>query len=358
MPERSGWSLRILAGLAVVGALYVGRVILAPFALAVVAAAALRPLVRRCERWRIPAPVSATVLIFGGVAVVVVLGIALADPVGEWASKTPAATAAVNRSLHSVRERLAELGWRMGPSTAAERQATPPEGLAGELVGQAVTGTVKAPALAPFIRRAFPTTTAVVIGILEFLIFLGFMLAAGDSWGLRLKAAAGTYAEGERLMKLADQIREAVAHYLLVTLVLNIAQAVVVGLVLWMIGMPAPLLWGLATAVAEFVPYIGGFVMMILLALAGLVSAPDLHLALLAPACYLLITTLQNNVATPLLFGRGLTLNPVAILLAAVIWWALWGVAGAFLAIPFLAAAKLVAEYHPPLRPLAAFLQG
>lgn len=358
MPERRGWSLRILAALAVIGALYVGRDILAPFALAVVAAAALRPLIRRLEQWRIPAPVSATILVLGGVTVVVFLTIALADPVAEWASKTPAATAAVNRSLHSVRERLAELGWRMGPSTAAERQATPPEGLAGELVGQAVTGTVKAPALAPFIRRAFPTTTAVVIGIIEFLVFLVFMLAAGDSWGLRLKEAAGSYAEGERLMKLADQIREAVAHYLLVTLVLNISQAIVVALVLWMIGMPAPLLWGLATAVAEFLPYIGGFVMMILLALAGLVSAPDLRLALLAPASYLLITTLQNNVVTPLLFGRGLKLNPVAILLAVVAWWALWGVAGAFLAIPFLAAAKLVAEYHPPLRPLAAFLQG
>lgn len=358
MPERGGWSLRILAAIALIGALYVGRDILAPFALAVVAAAALRPLVRRFEGWRVPAPVSAAVLVVGGVTVVVFLGMALADPVAEWASKTPAATAAVNRSLHSVRERLAELGWRMGPSTAAERQATPPEGLAGELVGQAVTGTVKAPALAPFIRRAFPTTTAVVVGILEFLVFLGFMLAAGGAWGLRLKEAAGTYAEGERLMKLADGIREAVAHYLVVTVAVNLVQGIVVALVLWMIGMPAPLLWGIATAVAEFLPYIGGFVMMVLLALAGLVSAPDLRLALLAPACYLLITTIQNNIATPLLFGRGLKLNPVAILLAVVFWWALWGVAGAFLAIPFLAAARLVAEYHPPLRPLAAFLQG
>lgn len=358
MADRGGWSLRILAALAVIGALYVGRDILAPLALALVAAAALRPLVRRFEGWRIPAPVSAAVLILGGVTVVVVLGIAMADPVAQWASKTPAATAAVNRSLRSVRGRLAELGWQMGPSSAAERAATPPEGLAGELVGQAVTGTVKAPALAPFIRRAFPTTTAVVVGTLEFLVFLGFMLAGGASWGLRLKEAAGTYAEGERLMKLADQIREAVAHYLIVTVVLNVTQGILVALVLWMIGMPAPILWGLATMVAEFLPYIGGFMMMILLALAGLVSAPDLRLALLAPACYLLITTLQNNVATPLLFGRGLKLNPVAILLAVVVWWALWGVAGAFLAIPFLAAARLVAEYHPPLRPLAAFLQG
>lgn len=331
---------------------------LAPFALAVVAAAALRPVMRRLEKWRLPAPVGAGLIVVTGVTLVALLTMAMADPVTEWASQAPAATAAVNRSLHSVRDRLAQLGWRMAPSTAAERQALPPEGLAGEFVGQAVTGTVRAPAVAPFIRRAFPTTTAVVVGALEFLIFLLFLLAGGDAWGRRLRDAAGSSAEGERLVKLAEQIREAVARYLLVTLLINLVQGVVAGLILWAIGMPAPLLWGVATVIAEFLPYIGGFGMMILLALAGLVSAPDLRLAILAPLCYLLITTVQNNFLSPVLYGRGLKLNPVAILLGVVCWWGLWGVAGAFLAVPFLAGAKLIAEYHPPLQPLAAFLEG
>ncbi len=340
------------------GALYIARDMLAPFALAVVAAAALQPLMRRLEGWRLPAPLGATLIVVSGVTLAALLTTALVDPVTEWASQAPAATAAVNRSLRSVRTRLADLGWRMSPSTAAERQAMPPEGLAGEFVGQAVTGTVHAPAVAPFIRRAFPGTTAVVIGALEFLVFLLFLLAGGDAWGRRLREAAGSSAEGERLVKLAEECREAVARYLLVTLGINLAQGIVVGLTLWAIGMPGALLWGVATVIAEFLPYIGGFAMMILLALAGLVSAPDLRLALLAPLCYLLITTVQNNFLSPIFYGRGLKLNPVAILLGVVFWWGLWGVAGAFLAVPFLAAAKLVAEYHPPLQPLAAFLEG
>ena len=165
------------------GALYIARDMLAPFALAVVAAAALQPLMRRLEGWRLPAPLGATLIVVSGVTLAALLTTALVDPVTEWASQAPAATAAVNRSLRSVRTRLADLGWRMSPSTAAERQAMPPEGLAGEFVGQAVTGTVHAPAVAPFIRRAFPGTTAVVIGALEFLVFLLFLLAGGDAWG-------------------------------------------------------------------------------------------------------------------------------------------------------------------------------
>jgi len=340
------------------GALYVARDVLAPFALAVVAAAALRPVVRRLEQWRLPAPAGATLIVLSGVLLVALLTAALVDPVTQWASQVPAATSAVNRSLRSFRDRLGQLGWRMAPSTAAERQATPPEGLAGELVGQAVTGTVRAPAIAPFIRRALPTTTAIVIGALEFLVFLLFLLAGGDTWGRRLREAAGSSAEGERLVTLAEQVREAVARYLLVTLGINLAQGILVGLTLWLLGMPEPLLWAVATVVMEFLPYIGGFMMMVLLAFAGLVSSPDLRLAILAPLSYLLITTVQNNFVSPIFYGRGLKLNPVAILLAVVFWWGLWGVAGAFLAVPFLAAAKLVAEYHSPLQPLAAFLEG
>lgn len=335
-----------------------GRAVLAPFTLAVVAAGALRPAMRRLEAWKLPAPIGAGLIVVTGVTIIAFLAAAMADPVTEWASQAPAATTAVNRSLRSVRARLAQLGWRMSPSTAAERQAMPPEGMAGEFVGQAVTGTVRAPAIAPFIRRAFPTTSAVVIGALEFLVFLLFMLAGGDAWGRRLRKAAGSSKEGERLVLLAEKCREAIAHYLLVTLGINLVQGLVVGLSLWAIGMPEPLLWGVATVIAEALPYIGGFTMLILLALGGLVSSPDLRLAVLAPLCYLLVTTIQNNFLSPILYGRGLKLNPVAILLGVVFWWGLWGVVGAFLAVPLLAATKLVAEAHPSLHPLAAFLEG
>jgi predicted PurR-regulated permease PerM len=78
--------------------------------------------------------------------------------------------------------------------------------------------------------------------------------------------------------------------------------------------------------------------------------------AAIAPAAYLVITTLQNNLISPAAYGRGLRLNPAAILIAVMFWGLLWGVAGVFLAVPLLAAMRVAAEHTAGLEPLAIFL--
>ena len=70
---------------------------------------------------------------------------------------------------------------------------------------------------------------------------------------------------------------------------------------------------------------------MILLTLAGLATFDGIGQALLPPAVYLTISTLQNNLVSPVAYGRRLRLNPVAILIGVLFWYYLWGVAGAFL---------------------------
>ena len=152
-------------------------------------------------------------------------------------------------------------------------------------------------------------------------------------------------------------MRAVVARYVGVTVGINIGQGLVVGLTMWALGLPSPALWGVLTAVFELVPYLGGFVMVALLTLAGLASGGSVGHALLAPAAYLLISTLQNNLVSPTLYGRGLSLNPAAILVSVMFWYALWGVAGALLAVPILAAARVLSTHVDALRPMGVFLE-
>jgi len=76
----------------------------------------------------------------------------------------------------------------------------------------------------------------------------------------------------------------------------------------------------------------------------------------LAPGIYLAITTLQNNLVSPLAYGRRLRLNPVAVLVGVLFWWYLWGVPGAFLAVPIIATLKILGDHVPRLAPLGEFL--
>ena len=112
------------------------------------------------------------------------------------------------------------------------------------------------------------------------------------------------------------------------------------------------------TILLEFIPYLGGAVLVGLLTGSALGSFPAIGQALLMPASYLVITTLQNNVVSPLLYGKRLKLNAVAVLVAVIFWGGLWGVLGAFLAVPILASAKILCDHIEALAPIGKFLEA
>lgn len=79
---------------------------------------------------------------------------------------------------------------------------------------------------------------------------------------------------------------------------------------------------------------------------------------LLPPAVYLVVTTVQNNVVSPLAYGRELSLNAAAILVATAVAYAVWGAGGAVLAVPIPAAVRVVATHVGALKPAAVRLDA
>ena len=113
-----------------------------------------------------------------------------------------------------------------------------------------------------------------------------------------------------------------------------------------------------ATAIFSFAPYIGPVVIVTLLTMASLVSTASLAAALALPAVYVSVLLFVQNLISPYIWGRRLSLNPVAIFIAIVLWGWMWGMAGALLAVPLLASFKIVAERFRTLRPAAEFLSS
>jgi predicted PurR-regulated permease PerM len=343
-------STTIIATIAVLVALYFGRVVFVPIAIAGLLAAVLRPAVERLERWRVPATAGAAILMAAGLSVIAISGSFLAAPVREFGKQIPAAVVAGVKRVESLRERVVPT--RAHPDTmvaagARDSSSASPAPAAPSL-----------PPLAPIAGQLFGTTTEIVAGVLETLLLLFFLLAAGGKWHEQLLAAAPTASARRRAVELVSEIRQVIGRYLGTMTLINLLQGILVGLVTGLIGLPGPALWGLLTFVAEFVPYAGSIAMIVLLTLVGLTSLPGLSDALLAPAAYLVMGTVQSNIVSPIVYGRGLNLNPVAILIAVVLWGFLWGVPGAFLAVPMLAAGKVACDRVPGLRSVALFLEG
>jgi predicted PurR-regulated permease PerM len=179
--------------------------------------------------------------------------------------------------------------------------------------------------------------------LLQTVVIVFLALATGDLLQRKL-AAVMPKPETGSAERTIDDAEGVVRRYLVVTALINLGQGVLVALAMWLIGMPTPPLWGLLTFVFEFLPYIGALFMVIALTVTGLATFDGIGQVLLAPAAYITISTIQNNAVSPFAYGSGLKLNPLAVLLSVLVGWFLWGVAGAFVAVPLLAAVRIFAE--------------
>src|SRR5690606_324392 len=112
----------------------------------------------------------------------------------------------------------------------------------------------------------------------------------------------------------------------------------------FVLGMPNPLLWGVAAGLLNFIPYVGGLVGMVTMVAVSIVTFPTLTLAALPPLAYLGIQLAESNFITPMILGRRLELNTVAILifLALASW--MWGIVGAIIGVPLLVVVKVFCD--------------
>jgi predicted PurR-regulated permease PerM len=342
-----GVGIVMLAALGGVGALYIGREFFIPIALALLLNTLLRPLVRGLERLRVSTAVGATLVSLGLLGALVVGGFALVNPVRAWMSRLPASFEAAGRKLASARQSLEHvsqatqaLGEPSGASSAAPAPLAAPA----------------PPAVPPFLVHLFGTTAALVAGLTEVLLLLYLLLASGDLFLRKLVEVLPLFRDKRMAVEVTEQVQQAVTRYIVTTLMINCGQGLVVGLTLWGLGMPYPWLWGGLTVMLEFIPYLGATGMIILLTAAAFSQFDTIGHILLVPGTYLLIATLQNNLVSPFVYGQRLKLNPVAVLVGVLFWWLLWGVAGAFLAVPFFATLKILADHVESLTPIATFL--
>jgi predicted PurR-regulated permease PerM len=343
-PPANSAALIVLATLATICALYFGRDFFVPIALSVLFTGLLRPLVRWLEAARIPTAAGATAVLVVFLGAVGLGANALADPVREWIAKAPQSLNEAEARLRKLRRPLQQI------TTAAERVESGGQPQRGQ---QAAAATPSGPGIA---ARVLGTTTSLVGGLVEVLLLTFLLLVSGDLFLQKLVKVLPFRGDKVTAVRIASEVEAAVSRYMEATALINLGQGIVVALAMWLLHMPSPVLWGVLTFFLEFIPYLGAAFMLIALGVAGLGSSESVGQALLAPGAYLLITTLQNNLVSPVAYGRRLRLNPVAVLVGVLFWWFLWGVPGAFLSVPIIAAVKIMGDHIEGLEALGEFL--
>jgi predicted PurR-regulated permease PerM len=120
--------------------------------------------------------------------------------------------------------------------------------------------------------------------------------------------------------------------------------------------MPTPYLWGALAAILNFIPYAGSATTLLAVTSVAIVSFDTLTHVIGVAGSYIVLATLEGQVAQPLLVGRRMQVNPLLIFLALWFGGLFWGIAGIILATPLLVALKVIAENSDSGQPMLEFL--
>jgi predicted PurR-regulated permease PerM len=340
------WSFALtgLFVLAIFYTMYFMRAVLLPLVLALMLSYLLRPIIRALGRARIPAPVSSALMLVTLLAVVGYGIFFLATPAAGWIEKAPYSLQQLQWKLHPLKRPMEKVAQASGE---IEKLATPDN-------SQTKTAVEV---------KTHPITEMLVLRTPEFLasavlmfILLFFLLAYDGVFLNKLIKLLPTLSDKKRAVAIASEIEGQVSRYLFTVTLINICLGFAVGTTVGLLGLRNPIMWGVMVALLNFVPYLGALTGITCITLGAVLSFDSFGYALLFPAVYLGLATLEGNLITPLVMGRSLTLNPVMILLSLIFWGWMWGIVGVLLAVPILAAFKIFCAHINPMRPVAEFL--
>ncbi|MEC9311896.1 MAG: AI-2E family transporter [Pseudomonadota bacterium] len=190
------------------------------------------------------------------------------------------------------------------------------------------------------------------------LILAMFLLSAGDMFQTKLMRAFPRLRDKKRALKISHDIERQISRYLGAITVINAGLGLAIGLTLHALGMPYAYVWGVAAFLLNYLPYLGAMVGVVAVAAVSVVTYDTVGAMMLPPLAYLILTSIEGQMITPVLVGRHLSLNAAAVFVAVIFWAWLWGAAGALMAVPFLVFVKVFCDNVPGLSFIGLFLGG
>jgi predicted PurR-regulated permease PerM len=345
---------RLLLGiflLLLIFAIDFARDFLLPVTMAFFIALTFRPVIRKASRHGIPGWLSATVFMLALVLTVASLIYGLSGPVAKWIADAP-------ELARDFRERLESLRLSLQPIadlTDRLNEAVRPEG--GTAVPKVVLSDSSLPEMS-ILAQGAGYSVQVLAALALTLVTAAFVMASGDLFYEKLIGAFPTLSDKKRALRIVHDVEGEVSSYIFTISAINLGLGISVGVAFWLLGMPGAAMWGVLVFMFNFVPYIGAIFGVSLATFMAVITFDSLGHALLVPFAYLALNGIENQFVTPVLLGRHLQLNAVAILISLTFWTWQWGIAGTMLAVPILMTVKVLASHIDSWKTTGEFLSG
>jgi predicted PurR-regulated permease PerM len=334
----------VATGALIVTALYMGREVFVPVALAILFSFVLAPLVKLLQKVRLPRSIAVITVVACAFAIIAGLTMAMVGQATQLVGDLPIYQSTMREKIASLKgagpgtgvlsravDVLQELGKELDrPESRPQAQlpSAPPDNKPIPVeVHQPPPGalaTLRA-FLTPLIQPI--TTTGIV------LIFVVFILLQREDLRNRFIRLTGT-SDLQKTTAAFDDAAKRLSRLFLTQLLLNAGFGLLIGTGLWLIGVPSALLWGILSAILRFIPYVGAILSAIFPMVIAAAVDPGWTMLAWTAALFFIAEPVAGHVIEPLVTGRSTGLSPVAIVVAATFWTWLWGPIGLVLATP------------------------
>ena len=323
-------ALTLIAGvglaLALPFALKAGAEFFLPTTAALVIAIALVPVLEWLERRRVPSALAAlTCVLLFLVAANVALA-AIIVPATEFFRRLP--------------ERIDRIQMNIAPLIDLYQSFQ--KYLNRTVQHLAATGPIKAPATtavtppSSILELAASFAPSVIVQVFFGVLIVFFFLSGWSRLRKKTITSRASFGGAMATARVIQDVVDDTSAYLGTITVLNLSLGLLMSGLLWVMGMPFPLMWGGIVALLNYVPYFGPIAAAMLLALGGLMTFQDIWVALVPAFAMIGCHLIEANAITPLIVGHRLTINPIMILVSISFWSWVWGTAGTLLAVPLL----------------------
>ena len=352
--------------------LHFGQDVLRPIAIAAVLSLVIAPLARKLTRTGMGRTIATLVSVVMVAVCVVCMSAVLAIQLVDVGAGLPQYRAAITSKVESVREVVVRPFERFEAELkGVAPQATPAPTPAPRARSAARSAAPAAPVasaepLPVQIRQTPPSAGDLVSKLLASVwgpigeagivfILLVFILLEHESLSDRFIRVIGVAELGPTVQALSDTA-QGVSRYFMSQFVVNVTFGAIVGVGLWAIGIPHAALWGSIGALLRFVPYVGVLAAAALIAIFSAAVDPGWSLVLSSLTLFVVLELVVAHAVEPQVYGHSTGLAPLAVIVSALFWGAMWGPVGLLLSTPLTLIIVVVGRHVRALEPLSILL--
>lgn len=342
----------------VLAAVYFARDFLLPVVFALLLFFVFVPVQRRLHRIGLPGALVAGAIVLSLLVAVAAVFFLLSGPVARVVENLPAIVQDISQRLDQARNAMLAIlqGFRGGepgdipdlrPALSTDDEASSENGDEEFLLNTA-SGALTYLAEAP----------ARVAQFFLSMVLLFFMLSSSDLLYLKIIQSFDAFGDKRVALAALHEVEQKLGGYLGTVAVINTGLGVCIGLAMWALGMPVPLLFGVLAFLLNFIPVVGAFMGIVLSTVVALLWFDTLGSVLMVGSSYLALTAIEGQLVTPSILARRLRMNTVLVFLSIAFWAWMWSFWGMLIAVPILVALRVITEQVPRWRKVANILSG